>query len=72
MPRSMLNTESVFVNPLCRAPSPPARPVTQVGIGGYLELHGTEADWRLRVRADGALVMEKKISGLWMTRSRAN
>ena len=71
MPRSMLNTNCVIVNPLCHAPSPPPTPVTQIAAGGYLELHGS-VDWRLRVRADGALVMEKKISGLWMTRSRAN
>ena len=29
MPRSMLNTDSLVVNPLCRAPSPPPTPVTQ-------------------------------------------
>ena len=71
MPRSMLNTECVFVNPLCSTASTPPTPVTQIATGGYLELHGV-ADWRLRVRADGDLVAEKKTGGLWRTRARTN
>ena len=62
MPRSMLNSECVFVNPLCRAPSPPPAP-TQIAAGAYLELHGT-ADWRLLV-AEHGLAVEKKVDGQW-------
>jgi len=60
-------TKRVKTNPVCTAPKPPL----QLTVGGYLELHGADADWRLRV-SDGNLVMEKKISGVWMTRSRMN
>ena len=63
MPRSMLNTDSLVVNPLCRAPAPPPTPVTQIAAGAYLELHGT-ADWRLLV-AEHGLAVEKKVDGQW-------
>ena len=64
MPRSMLNTECVF-NPLCRTPSPPPTPVTQIAAGGYLELHGS-VDWRMSVAEHGHLAVEKKVDGLWV------
>ena len=69
MPRSMLNTECVFVNPLCHAPSPPARPVTQIAAGAYLELHGV-VDWRMYVTPNGRLATQKKVDGMWLTRGR--
>ena len=69
MPRSMLNTECRFVNPLCRAPSPPPAPVTRIAAGGYLELHGA-ASWRMFVEETGRLATQKKIGESWVTRGR--
>ena len=64
MPRSMLNTDSLVVNPLCRAPAPPPAP-TQIAVGAYLELHGV-VDWRMSVAEHGHLAIEKKVDNEWI------
>ena len=74
MPRSLLNRshqESCVVNPLCQTPAPAPAPHaehTALAAGGYLELHGTSVDWRLKVENERLVAQRRGTDNQWNTR----